>query len=112
MEGSPEDLDLLEDLSYNIKYSALCGLGQTAPNPILSTMEYFHQEYDLYAHRQKRVAYKIIDDKCIGCTKCARVCPVACITGKVKEVHIINEADCIACGACYDACRFDAIEKP
>jgi RnfABCDGE-type electron transport complex B subunit len=112
MEGHPEDIDLLEDLSLNIKNSALCGLGQTAPNPVLSTLEYFRQEYDAYAYRTKRMAYKIIEDKCIGCTKCARVCPVACITGSVKQPHVIIEADCIACGACYDACPVDAIEKP
>jgi len=112
MEGCPEDLDLLQDLSYNIKYSALCGLGQTAPNPVLSTLKYFRKEYDAYAYRTKQVSYTINEDKCIGCTKCVRVCPVGCISGKVKEVHIINETECIACGACYDACRFGAIEKP
>jgi len=112
MEGSPEDLDLLQDLSYNIKYSALCGLGQTAPNPVLSTLKYFRKEYDAYAYRTKIVSYKILEEKCIGCTKCVRACPVGCITGKVKELHIIDENECIACGACYDACRFGAIEKP
>lgn len=112
MEGSPEDIDILQDLSWNIKNSALCGLGQTAPNPILSTIEYFRKEYDAYAYRTKRLSYKIIEDKCIGCTKCSRVCPVACITGSVKQPHVIDESECIACGACYDACPVDAIERP
>ncbi len=112
MEGTPEDLDILEDLANNIKYTSLCGLGQSAPNPVLSTLEYFREEYEAYAYRTKKTAYTIIDDKCIGCTKCARVCPVDCITGKVKQVHIIDEAACIACGACYDACPVNAIEKP
>ncbi|QMS86002.1 NADH-quinone oxidoreductase subunit NuoF [Xianfuyuplasma coldseepsis] len=112
MEGSPEDLDILEDLAQNIKYSSLCGLGQTAPNPVLSTMEYFRKEYDSYAYRTKKVFYSIDEEKCIGCTKCVRVCPVACISGSVKQPHSIDEDVCIACGACYDACRFDAIIRP
>ncbi len=112
MEGAPEDLLVLEDLALNIKQSSLCGLGQTAPNPVLSTLEYFKEEYDAYANRTKKTAYSIVDEKCIGCTKCARVCPVECITGKVKEVHIIDEDACIACGACYTACPKDAILKP
>ncbi len=112
MEGCPEDLDLLEDLAINIKNSSLCGLGQTAPNPVLSSMEYFREEYDAYAYRSKKISYSVIEDKCIGCTKCARVCPIACISGKVKEIHVIDEDACIACGACYTACPKDAILRP
>lgn len=112
MEGCPEDLDILEDLAINIKNSSLCGLGQTAPNPVLSTMEYYREEYEAYANRSKKTAYSIVADLCIGCTKCARVCPVGCITGTVKEVHVIDEEACIACGACYTACPKDAILKP
>jgi len=112
LEGHPEDLDTLEDLAHNIKNSSLCGLGQSAPNPVLSTLKYFRNEYEDYAYRRIKRSYTIIEDKCIGCTKCARVCPVECITGKVKVPHIIDESACIACGACYDACRFDAIAKP
>jgi RnfABCDGE-type electron transport complex B subunit len=112
MQGSQYDLELLEDLSVNIKNSALCGLGQSAPNPVLSTLHYFRDEYNAYADRTKRTAYRILEDECIGCTKCARVCPVDCIEGTVKLPHIIDEDTCIACGACYDACPVHAIERP
>jgi NADH:ubiquinone oxidoreductase subunit F (NADH-binding) len=112
MEGSPEDLEILEDLAINIKNSSLCGLGQSAPNPVLSTMHYFKDEYEAYAYHTKKTTYSIDPDKCIGCTKCSRVCPVNCIEGSVKVNHIINEEECIACGACYSACPVDAIIKP
>lgn len=112
LEATPEDLDILEDLAHNIKNSSLCGLGQSAPNPVLSTLQYFREEYEDYAYGRKKKSYTINADKCIGCTKCKRVCPVECITGSVKVPHVIDEAACIACGACYDACRFDAIVKP
>lgn len=111
-EGHPEDLEILEDLAHNIKNSALCGLGQSAPNPVLSTLKYFREEYESYAYRTKQRAYRIDAEKCIGCTKCSRVCPVNCIEGKVKVNHVIDEDACIACGACYSACPVDAIIKP
>merc|ERR1711916_277355 len=100
----------LEVLGQMIKDSALCGLGQTAPNPVLSTMKYFNEEYVAYATGTKSKAYSIIEEKCIGCTACARVCPVNCIDGAVKKPHVIRADECISCGACFTACKFDAVE--
>ncbi len=112
MEGKPEDLNTLKTLGENISHASLCGLGQSAPNPVLSTMKYFYKEYEDYAYQRKNKAYTIDPDKCIGCTKCKKVCPVDCIEGKVKETHVIDQEACISCGACYDACPVDAIIKP
>ena len=112
MEGSPADLERLETLGKVIKTTSLCGLGQSAPNPVLSTMKYFREEYEGYAYRTKKIAYSINGEKCIGCTKCARVCPVQCIQGALRDVHFIDESKCIACGACYKACPVNAIVKP
>ncbi|WP_300383682.1 NADH-quinone oxidoreductase subunit NuoF [Clostridium sp.] len=114
--GTKEDLKKLKDLSKVIKDTALCGLGQTAPNPVLSTMTYFMDEYDAHvnekkcpAGRCKKLAIYEIDDKCIGCTKCTRLCPIKCITGKLKEKHVIDKDKCIKCGACFEACPVKAI---
>lgn len=112
------DLDRLEKLANNIRSTSLCGLGQTAPNPVLSTMRYFRDEYEAHVLHKKCPAgtcsallnYFITDD-CRGCTKCVRQCPVGCITGKVKELHRIDQEKCIKCGACMEACPFDAIIK-
>ncbi|MFA7075259.1 MAG: NADH-quinone oxidoreductase subunit NuoF [Candidatus Izemoplasmatales bacterium] len=112
MQGKPEDLEKLRTLGENIKNTSLCGLGQTAPNPVLSTMKYFIEEYEAYAYRTKKTTYSIDPKLCIGCTKCARNCPVSCIEGSVKEPHYIDETLCIACGTCYDACPVNAIIKP
>ena len=116
-KGSMEDLDRLEELAHMIKDSSLCGLGQTAPNPVLSTLQHFRDEYVAHVTEQKcpsgvcsaLTRYTILDN-CIGCTKCARNCPVDCIEGKVKEMHTIDQSACIKCGACVKACPVDAIE--
>ena len=111
------DLDKMEELCYHIKENSLCGLGQTAPNPVLSTYHYFKEEY--LAHVQERrcpagvcknlIQYKIDPETCTGCTACSRVCPVSAISGEKKMAHEIDPAVCIKCGMCIDTCRFDAI---
>ena len=118
-EATMEDLDKLEELCYYIKNNSLCGLGQTAPNPILSTLRYFRDEY--VAHITDKTCpagvckhlmkYTIDPDKCKGCTLCARNCPVGAISGTVKQPHVIDSAKCIKCGACMEKCRFGAISR-
>mgnify|MGYP001501679361 FL=1 len=114
-----EDLDKMEKLCYYIKNNSLCGLGQTAPNPVLSTLRYFKDEYIAHVQDKKCPAgvcqdlltYKIIDLKCKGCTACARGCPVGAISGTVKQPHTIDTTKCIKCGACMAKCKFGAIIK-
>ncbi len=114
-----EDLDKMEKLCYYIKNNSLCGLGQTAPNPVLSTLRYFKNEYIAHVQDKKCPAgvcqdlltYKIIDLRCKGCTACARGCPVGAISGTVKQPHSIDTAKCIKCGACMAKCKFGAIIK-
>jgi NADP-reducing hydrogenase subunit HndC len=118
-EATMEDLDKLEELCYYVKNNSLCGLGQTAPNPILSTLRYFRDEY--IAHIVDKTCpagvckhlmkYSIDPNKCKGCTLCARNCPVGAISGTVKQPHVIDSAKCIKCGACMEKCRFGAISK-
>lgn len=117
-QGRESDLDLLKELGEEVKAGSLCGLGQTAPNPILSTMHYFYPEYEAHVkekacpahHCQALLQYKILDN-CIGCGQCLRNCPVGAIRGERRERHFIDEEICIACGVCYEVCRFNAVEK-
>ena len=116
-KGEMEDLEKLEELANFIQTNSLCGLGQTAPNPVLSTMRFFRDEYVAHIKDKtcpagvckKLLKYSIIEEKCKGCTLCARNCPVDAISGAVKTPHVIDNAKCIKCGACMDNCRFGAI---
>lgn len=117
-KGTMEDLALLKDLSTTIKRASLCGLGKTAPNPVLSTLNNFYDEYVAHVKDKKCPATVCTDliqftitDKCIGCTVCSKVCPTEAILGRVKEKHFIYQERCIKCGACYNSCRFNAIRK-
>ncbi len=118
-DGTLEDLEKLKMLGSIIKDTALCGLGQTMPNPVLSTITTFRDEYEAHVTHKSCPAgvctsllnIVILSEKCVGCTLCAKVCPVNCISGRAREAHLIDQATCIKCGACIDACTFRAIVK-
>ena len=118
-KGTMEDIDRIEAIGYSMQRASLCGLGQTAPNPILSSLKYFRDEYLAHIQEQRcpagvckdLVKYTILPDNCIGCTLCARRCPVNCISGERKQTHVIDQSICIKCGECYNACKFDAVVK-
>jgi len=115
--GKEEDLELLQELAEMVKDFSLCALGGTAPNPVLSTLRYFRDEYEAHVRDKKCPAgickdiieYFILEDKCTGCTACLKLCPQQAIQGEPKKLHIIDSAKCIRCGICRDACPYEAI---
>lgn len=117
-EGEEGDIEKLEELSYEIKDNSLCGLGQTAPNPVLTTIKYFRNEYEAHIRDKKCPAkactklltYEVNEENCTGCTVCAKNCPVDAIDGERKEIHFIRQEDCIKCGICLTKCKFEAIK--
>lgn len=117
-KGKEEDLALLQTLAYAVKDASLCGLGQTAANPVLSTLRYFRDEYEAHVKEKKcpagvckeLIQYLIVEDKCTGCLACLKVCPQNAISGELKKVHVLDQSKCIKCGACFEVCNFNAIK--
>ncbi len=117
-DGKEGDIEKLEELAYKVKENSLCGLGQTAPNPVLTTIKYFRDEYDAHIRDKKcpakvcteLITYVVDEEKCTGCTVCAKNCPVDAISGERKQIHFVDQNVCIQCGVCYTKCNFDAIK--
>ncbi len=117
-KGKDGDIELLEDLCQKIKDGSLCALGGTAPNPVLTTLKYFRDEYEahIFEHRcpahscKKLLTYSVLEDSCVGCGMCAKKCPTDAISGEPKQTHHINQELCIKCGTCKTVCSFNAIE--
>ena len=117
-EGKPEDIELLEELAKTVKDTSLCGLGQTAPNPVLTTIRYFRDEYEAHIKDKKcparvcrdLITYTIDEEKCTGCMRCLKECPQKAIIGERKKPHRILQEKCIKCGICYENCKFGAIK--
>jgi NADH-quinone oxidoreductase subunit F len=117
-EGREGDIEMLEEIAQTIKDSSLCGLGQTAPNPVLTTLKYFRDEYEAHIRDKKCPAlnckklltYEVVPENCTGCMACSKGCPVDAIEGEKKQVHHILQDVCIQCGVCYTRCKFKAIK--
>jgi ferredoxin len=117
-DGRAGDIEMLEDLGQMVKETSLCQFGATAPNPVLSTLRYFREEYERHITEKKcdsgickaLITYRIDADKCTGCTLCAKECPVDAISGEEKKPHFIDSEKCTRCGVCYEVCDFDAVE--